>query len=113
MITLILECMLLGIVAALTGIFYNHTLQAGSIFCKLGVILDYWAENKGGFKGWIANPLGACIYCSTTWIAIILMTIYWWSWDILPDIPCIIICSLAAIGVQHVSVTILYDKCFK
>lgn len=70
MIILILECMLLGIVAALTGVFYNYTLQAGSIFCKLGMILDDWSENEGGFKGWIANPLGACIYCSTTWITI-------------------------------------------
>ena len=64
MITLILECMLLGIVAALVGIFYNYTLQTGSIFCKLGMILDNWAENEDGFKGWIANPLGACIFCS-------------------------------------------------
>ena len=57
MIILILECMLLGVVAALTGVFYNYTLQAGSIFCKLGMILDDWSENEGGFKGWIANPL--------------------------------------------------------
>lgn len=66
MIILILECMLLGIVAALTGIFYNYTLCNGSIFQKLDVVLVNWAENEGGFKGWIANPLGACIYCSTT-----------------------------------------------
>ena len=66
MIILILECMLLGIVAALAGIFYNYTLQSGSIFCRIGIILDDWSENEGGFKGWIANPLGACIYCSTT-----------------------------------------------
>jgi hypothetical protein len=43
MIILILECMLLGIVAALTGIFYNYTL------CN--VVLVNWAENEGGFKG--------------------------------------------------------------
>lgn len=104
MIILILECMLLGIVAALTGIFYNHTLQAGSIFCKLGVILDYWAENKDGFKGWIANPLGACIYCSTTWITIFIMVLYWESWSEPPKWEDIIICTLAAIGTQHIFV---------
>lgn len=109
---LILESMLIGIVSAFVGIFYRYSLSYNAIFGRVGKFLDS-LENKGGFKGWIANPLGACVYCSTTWIAIILMTIYWWSWDILPDIPCIIICSLAAIGVQHVSVTILYDKFFK
>ena len=90
--------MLLGVVAALAGIFYNHTLQTGSIFCKLGVILDDWAENEGGFKGWIANPLGACIYCSTTWITIFIMILYWLSWDVLPKWENIIIGTLAAIG---------------
>lgn len=101
MITLILECMLLGVVAALTGIFYNHTLQAGSIFCKLGVILDDWSENKGG--------LGACIYCSTTWITIFIMTIYWLSWSSCPDIATMVICTLATIGMQHLIIRIFVE----
>lgn len=109
MIILILECMLLGIVAALTGIFYSYTLQAGSIFCKLGVILDNWAENKSGFKSWIANPLGACIYCSTTWITILIMAIYWLSWDNCPNIATMVICTLAAIGVQHLIIRIFVE----
>ena len=101
MITLILECMLLGIVAALTGIFYNYTLQSGSIFCKLGSLLDKWSEGNG-FKAWVSNPLGACIYCSTTWITIFIMILYWLSWDVLPKWENIIIGTLAAIGIQHV-----------
>lgn len=106
MITLILECMLLGVVAALTGIFYNYTLQVGSIFCKLGVILDDWSENGDGFKGWIANVLGACIFCNTTWITIFIMAIYWLSWSNCPDIATIIICTLAAIGMQHLIIRV-------
>lgn len=102
MIILILECMLLGIVAALVGIFYNYTLQSGSIFCRIGIILDDWSENEGGFKGWIANPLGACIYCSTAWITIFIMVLYWSSWNEPPKWEDIIIGTLAAIGVQHV-----------
>ncbi len=102
MIILILECMLLGVVAALVGIFYNYTLQRGSIFCRIGIILDDWSENEGGFKGWIANPLGACIYCSTTWITIFIMVLYWLSWSNLPKWEDIIIGTLAAIGMQHV-----------
>lgn len=101
MIDLIFECMLLGIVAILTGIFYNYTLQSGSIFCKIGTALNEWSEQEG-FKGWIANPLGACIYCSTTWITIFIMVLYWSSWNELPKWGNIIIGTLAAIGMQHV-----------
>lgn len=102
MIDLIFECMLLGIVATLVGIFYNYTLQRGSIFCRIGIILDDWSENEGGFKGWIANPLGACIYCSTTWITIFIMVLYWRSYNNLPKWEDIIIGTLAAIGMQHI-----------
>lgn len=102
MIDLIFECMLLGVVAVLVGIFYNYTLQRGSIFCRIGIILDDWSENEGGFKGWIANPLGACIYCSTTWITIFIMVLYWSSWNELPKWEDIIIGTLTAIGMQHV-----------
>lgn len=101
MIVFILECMLLGIVATLIGIFYNYTLSNGAILGKLGAILNDWADN-GGFKGWIANPLGACIYCSTTWIAIFIMVIYWLSWDNPPKWEDIIIGTLFAIGIQHI-----------
>lgn len=103
MIIFILEGMLLGIVAALIGIFYNYTLHTGSIFCKLGVILNDWAENESGFKGWIANPLGACIYCSTTWITILIMAIRWMALSDCPDdtVTVMIIGTLAAVGVQH------------
>lgn len=103
MIILILECMLLGIVAALVGIFYNYTLQSGSIFCRMGTMLNGWSK-QGGFKGWIANPLGACIYCSTTWITIFIMALYWRSWNESPKWEDTIICTLAAIGVQHILV---------
>lgn len=103
MIDLIFECMLLGIVAALAGIFYNHTLQSGSIFCRMGTMLNGWSK-QGGFKGWITNPLGACIYCSTTWITIFIMALYWGSWNEPPKWEDIIICTLAAIGVQHILV---------
>ena len=101
MISLICECFLLGIVGALIGIFYNYTLQTDSIFYRLGEILEDWS-NERGFKGWIANPLGACIYCSTTWITIFIMIIYWLSWEECPNIPTIILCTLAAIGMQHI-----------
>lgn len=105
MIILILECMLLGVVAALVGIFYNYTLQSGSIFCKIGTVLNDWSEQEG-FKGWIANPLGACIYCSTTWIAIFISIIYLLSFSIPIGLWHSIICILAIIGTQHIFVRV-------
>ena len=124
MITLILECMLLGIVAALTGIFYNYTLHYGEILERWGSLLDRWVNFKeyvhynqveynstalNRFKAWIANPLGTCIFCSTTWITIFIMTIYWLSWDNCPDIATMVICTLAAIGVQHLIIRIFTE----
>jgi hypothetical protein len=108
MIPLIIECMLLGIVAALIGIFYNYTLQSGSIFRKLGSLLDKWSEGND-FKAWISNSLGACIYCSTTWITIFIMISYWLSRDSCPDITTMVICTLAAIGVQHLIIRIFVE----
>lgn len=115
MISFIFECMMLGFVSCLVGIFYNYTLENNHIFGKIGATLNYWSEfpeiveDEGfkvkpidSFKAWIANPLGACIYCSTTWITIFIMTLYWLSWNVLPKWEDIIIGTLAAIGMQHV-----------
>lgn len=106
MIGLIYESILLGIVGGLIGVLYNYSLSNGAIFGKVGELLDKWSD-KGGFIGWISNPLGACIYCSSTWITIFILILYWYSWSCLPDIPCIIICSLAALGVQHFIVRLI------
>lgn len=115
MVIFILECMMLGFVSCLVGIFYNYTLENNHIFGKIGATLNYWSEfpeiveDEGfkvkpidSFKAWIANPLGACIYCSTTWIAIFIMILYWLSWSNPPKWENIIIGTLAAIGMQHV-----------
>lgn len=103
MTDLICESMLLGVIGGLLGVLYNYSLGSGAIFGSIGQLLSKWSDN-GGWLGWISNPLGACIYCSTTWITIFILILYWYSWDCLPDIPCIIICSLAALGVQHLIV---------
>lgn len=114
--SIIFECMILGFVSCLVGIFYNYTLENNHIFGKIGATLNYWADLPDEicrckilllkpidkFKAWIANPLGACIYCSTTWITIFIMVLYWSSWNELPKWGNIIIGTLAAIGMQHV-----------
>ena len=115
MVGLIYESILLGVVAWMIGLFYNYTLENNHIFGKIGAILNYWADLPDEivdagftpkpidkFKAWIANPLGACIYCSTTWITIFIMALYWLSWSGLPKWEDIIIGTLAAIGMQHV-----------
>lgn len=104
----IVDGIMLGIVAALTGIFYNYTLQNDSIFHKFGDLLSRWSEN-GGFKEWISNPLGACIYCSTTWITLFITAIHWLSWYSCPDIATMVICTLAAIGTQHLIIRVFVN----
>ena len=115
MIIFVFECMMLGFVSWLVGIFYNYTLENNHIFGKIGAVLNYWVDLPDEivdagfypkpidkFKAWIANPLGACIYCSTTWITIFIMILYWLSWSNSPKWEDIIIGTLAAIGMQHV-----------
>ena len=95
MIKLIYESMLLGVVAWMIGLFYNYTLQNNAIFGKIGNILKEWRDFPecieavgftpkliDRFKSWISSPLGACIYCSTTWIAIFISVIYLLSFSI-------------------------------
>lgn len=98
---LIGESMLLGIISCLLGILYNYSLQNNSVFGKFGSLLSRLSEKKG-FLGWLSDPLGACIYCSTTWLTIIIMVIYWSSWECLPSWQDIVICTISAIGVQHI-----------
>lgn len=113
---LIWESMLLGVVAWMIGLFYNYTLQNNAIFSKFGALLDSWvnfydyisedyeARPIDKFKAWVANPLGACIYCSTTWIAIFISVIYLLSFNIPIGLWNSIICILAIIGTQHIFV---------
>ena len=82
---------IVAIVAAMLGIFYRNCLKGENmIFSGWYNILARWVRLKdisryseigvlaygptkwSRFKAWIAFPLGYCIYCSTTWIAIIL-----------------------------------------
>ena len=56
------------------------------------------------FLGFIAYPLGFCIYCSTTWITFFLCALWLFNWESLPDWNLIVIGVLAATGVQHLVV---------
>lgn len=103
----ILECMILGVVSAFITILYNYTLQYNAIFSRFGRLLEEWSE-KGGFLGWISNPLGNCIYCSGTWIAIIITIIYWCAWIGVIRIEHIIPIA-ATIGTQHIVLRLWCD----
>lgn len=115
----LIEFMLLGIIAGMVGLFYNYTLQNNAILGKIGAKLEYWVNFYDyiqedfkptlidRFKAWIANPLGACLYCSTTWITILLLILYFSSFDKLPKWELVAIYSLEAIGVQHLFLRII------
>lgn len=92
---------ILGVISCNVGIFYNYTLQYGAIFSRLGEYLSR-LSNKGGIRAFIANPLGDCIYCNTTWLTILIMSLYWVSTSTPPNTAYVILSYLAGLGIQHV-----------
>lgn len=62
---------LFGLTVGLLGIFYRNVLKEKDMILQpLNRVFEAMVE-KGGFLKLIAFPLGYCIYCSTTWIAVI------------------------------------------
>lgn len=114
MTVLLLEFILLGLAGGLLGIFYRDCLKPRDmIFHKLySKVFKPWVKKSKEedatafekFLGWIAFPLGFCIYCSTTWITIFICLLYLSSWEELPNWQDIIIGMVLAIGVQHLIV---------
>ena len=114
MIALLVEFMMLGLAGGLLGIFYRNCLKPKNmIFNWWYHILKSWVDKATyiykppifkRFLGWVAFPLGYCIYCSTTWITIFLTLIYLSSWEVLPKWQDIVIGFVMALGVQHLVV---------
>lgn len=114
MIALLFEFILIGLAGGLLGIFYRDCLKPKNmIFYKLyEKVFKIWVlearyevpSKWKSFKGWIAYPLGYCIYCSTTWITFILCAIYLSSWNVLPKWQDIMIGIVLASGIQHIVV---------
>lgn len=112
MASLLFEFILIGLAGGLLGIFYRNCLKPKDmIFHKFySKVLKKWykksieegATSLDRFKGWIAFPLGFCIYCSTTWITIILCFLYLTSWNYFPKWQNIVIGVVMALGVQHI-----------
>lgn len=114
MTTLLLGFILLGLAGGLLGIFYRNCLKPRDmIFHKLySKVFKAWVKKSKQedattfekFLGWIAFPLGFCIYCSTTWITIFISILYLSAWDSLPKWQDIVIGMALALGVQHLIV---------
>lgn len=114
MATLLLEFILVGLAGGLLGIFYRNCLKPENMIfnwlykiLKMLVLEARYDKNPSFIKkflGWIAYPLGFCIYCSTTWITIFLTLIYLSSWVVLPKWQDIVIGFVMALGVQHLIV---------
>ena len=110
----LLDFILLGLAGELFGIFYRDYLKPRDmIFHKLySKVFKPWVKKSKEedattfekFLGWIAFPLGYCIYCSTTWITIFICLLYLSSWEELPNWQDIIIGMVLALGIQHLIV---------
>lgn len=119
-VLLFVEFALLGIVGGLLGVFYRNCLKVEDmIFHWWYRILRVWVlysevicDEEGcheptlwrKFLGFIAYPLGFCIYCSTTWITFFIIALYLSTWEILPNWQMIVIGTLLSTGVQHLIV---------
>lgn len=114
MADLLFEFILIGLAGGLLGIFYRDCLKPENmIFYKLytnvfKIMVEKSREKDASafwkFLGFIAYPLGFCIYCSTTWITFILCAIYLSSWEVLPKWQDIVTGVVLASGVQHIVV---------
>lgn len=120
------EFLFIGLISGLLGLFYRNNLkEENMIFFPIYTILSRWVDNaqfcedwpkeaeEEGYNlkiwailGWIAYPLGYCIYCSTTWISIFLYILYITSWAEAPSWHWIIIGLLTAIAVSHLIVVV-------
>lgn len=121
---LIFEFLLLGLVGGLLGVFYRNCLKVENmIFNWFYEILKSWVDNSkpridyvrlrthkpNYFRrllGFVAYPIGFCIYCSTTWITFFICAIYLSTLEALPCWQNIVIGVITASGMQHLVVCI-------
>lgn len=117
------EFFIIGLIGGLLGIFYRNCLKVEDmIFYWWYRILRRWVA-KSKYKkpytgdtceeyrpniwnkllGFIAYPLGFCIYCSTTWITFFLSILYLSAYNtyLWQDI---VMGVIVASGVQHIVV---------
>lgn len=124
---MILEFIFIGIISGLLGFYYRNLLKGDGmllqslydkfncwvevdVFCKTYPTIakeEHYNIYKWAILSWIAHPLGYCIYCNTTWIAIILYTIYMVSWDSTPSWHWVLIGLLTVISISHFIVVII------
>ena len=93
---LMFEFMLLGVIGGLLGIFYP-------LYSKVFVPM---VKSGNRFLHFIAYPSGFCIYCSTSWITMLILILFLTSWDSLPKWQDIVIGIIAAEGAAHLIVCI-------
>lgn len=61
----------IGGMAALCSFFLNFCYQPGAIFGWYMDLLEvYFRDNRNNPFGFLFSPLGGCMYCQNTWIAV-------------------------------------------
>lgn len=97
---IVAQCIFIGIISAFTGIFYRNCLKMPNMIFNFVYRFFQKMHLQGGFKRWIVYPLGYCVYCSSTWIAIIAYIIIVHEFSLLIFIP---------VSIQHI-VVMYFDK---
>ena len=79
----LITMIVLGAVTASVGMFFQMTLRSGMIFNFYAKWLMKLSD-KSKFWDYVSNPLGLCIKCNTTWIAIFVWLLsFEFSWMII------------------------------
>lgn len=102
----ILYSAFIGLLSALIGTFYRNTLKGDGMLLNSLYYNRFqdWV-NKEGFLGFIARPLGYCIYCCTFWIDVILFGLL--LFVVVPKWYLIVFGFLLSEGIQHILVCMI------
>lgn len=67
--------LLYSLMVAGLGLFFQECMEPGMIFRRYYLWLTYlWIKNwrrRNRWKRWWLKPAGMCVYCNTTWIALV------------------------------------------
>ena len=65
----ITQSLTLGLISSSFSLFLGYCFSKGEIF-------EAWANFLLALPTYIAKPLGACLYCQSTWVALFLCVFY-------------------------------------
>lgn len=99
--------LLYSLMVASLGLFFQECLEPGMIFRRYYLWLTYhWIHNrhrKKRWKRWLLKPLGMCVYCHTTWLAI-----FYYLFKFGPEVELLLFLGLVYVWLKLLKKFIVY-----